>query len=76
MHLDMQVLYICHTNQHTEEPQVCFVVFLEPGSIRMKSMTGEAHHRVVCADDQEEKNQCRNHHSLERHKNSNKHTFN
>lgn len=68
----MQILTICQTNQHTEEPQVYFVVFLQPGSINMKSMAGEEYHGVVCADDQDEENQCSNHHSLVRHKNSRK----
>lgn len=64
LYLIMQMLYICHTDQHTEEPQVCFVVFLEPSSINMKPIAGEAYHGVVCADDQDEKNQCSNHRSL------------
>lgn len=67
-----QILYVFHTDQYTEEPQVCFVVFMEPGSINMKSMADEAYHGVVCADDQDQKNQCSDHHSLVRHKNSRK----
>ncbi len=71
-HFMMQILYICPTNQHTDEPQVCFVVFIEPGSISMKSMADEEYHGVVCADDQEEENQCGNHNPLVQHKNSRK----
>lgn len=48
----MQIPNVFYTNQNTEEPQVCFVVFIEPGSINMKSMADEAQHGVVCADDQ------------------------
>ena len=37
----MQILYDCRTNQHTDEPQIGVVVFLEPGSINMESMADE-----------------------------------
>lgn len=58
------LLYICHTNQHTEEPKVYIVIFLEPWSINIQPMADEAYHGVVCADDQDEENQCSNHDSL------------
>lgn len=63
-------VYICHTNQHTEEPQVCFVIFLEPGSINVKPMADEAYHGVVRQDDQDEKGQCSYHYSSVRDKNN------
>lgn len=44
------------TDQHTEEPQVCSVVFMKPSPINMESMADEEHHGVVGADDQDEKN--------------------
>ena len=64
----METLFMCPTNQHTEEPQVCCVVFLEPRPINMKSMADEAYHQVVCEDDQDEKNECCNHYPLVRDK--------
>lgn len=56
----------CQTNQHMDEPQICSVVFMKPSSINVESAADEKHHGVVGADDQEKKNQCRNHHPFGR----------
>lgn len=62
-----------HTYQHPEEPQVCFVVFVEPSSINVNPMADEAYHGVVSADDEDEKHQCRNHQSFLRTDTAEKH---
>lgn len=59
----LKLLFMCYTNQHTDEPQVCFMVFLQPGSIDMKPVADEAYHRVVCEDDQDEENHRNDHNS-------------
>lgn len=35
------------THQDTVEPQVDFVVFVEPGSVAVKTVAGEEYHHVV-----------------------------
>lgn len=52
------------TNQHAEEPQVCVVVLMEPSSINMETVADKEHHGVVGADDQDQENKSRNHHSV------------
>lgn len=39
------------TNQHTVEPQVYFVVFIEPGSIVVETIAWEEYHDVVSQSD-------------------------
>lgn len=43
--------------QHTMEPQIYFVVFVEPGSINMETMAGEEYYDVVGQGNQDEKSQ-------------------
>lgn len=52
------------TNQHAEEPQLYVVVLMEPSSINMETVADKEHHGVVGADDQNQKNKSRNHHSV------------
>lgn len=51
--LRMQILHSSHTDQHAKEPQVFSVIFIQPGSINMKSMADEENHGVVSTDDQD-----------------------
>lgn len=49
----MQILHSFHTDQHAKEPQISSMVFIQPGSINMKSMADEANHGIVSTDDQD-----------------------
>lgn len=52
------------THQDTVEPQVNFVVFVEPGSVAVKTVAGEEYHHVVSWGDQDEENHCGKHQPL------------
>ncbi len=42
------------TDQHTVEPQVGFVVFVEPGSVVVETEAGEEYYTVVGQSDEDE----------------------
>lgn len=52
------------THQDTVEPQVDFVVFVEPGSVAVETVAGEEYHHVVSRGDQDEENHCGKHQPL------------
>lgn len=54
----------CHSHQHTVEPQVYFVVFVEPGSVVVETIAGEEYHSIVSQSDQDEEGQSSRHEPL------------
>lgn len=54
----------CCTNQHTDEPQVYFVVFVEPGPMIIDTIAREEYHDVARQVDQDEESQCDGHQPL------------
>lgn len=50
-----------HSHQHTVEPQVHFVIFVEPGPIVVETVAGEEYHDVVRQGDQDEESQSSGH---------------
>lgn len=62
--LNMNLRLSFPTDQHTVEPQVYSVVFVEPGSIAVETVAGEEYHNVVSRRDQDEESQCSRHQPL------------
>lgn len=63
--LRRQPLISCRTDQHSKEPQVHPVIFIEPGAINMQSVADKAQHGVVCSDDQDQQDKGADHHPSE-----------